>query len=85
MLDFDYYCDEFGGCEIDNPEEFDRAAELAEQFLRNVIYGEPDFEDDDVRYCLCAVAELYARDADEQEMYHTAESYLPPVILCRGF
>lgn len=84
MPDFDYYCTEFGGCEIDDAEEFERAAGLAEEFLRSVIYSEPDYENEDVRYCFCAVAEKYAANADECEMYRAASLYLPPVILCRG-
>ncbi len=60
MSDFEYYCDEFGGCAFDDEEEFARCLDKAKRFVKYVTYTEPDFEDDDVRSCICALAEIYA-------------------------
>lgn len=60
MTDFEFYCDEYGGALIEEEEEFERFARMARLFISRVTYTEPDFEDDDVRSCLCAICEIYA-------------------------
>lgn len=60
MSDFEFYCDEYGGALIEDEEEFERLARRARLFISRVTCTEPDFEDDDVRSCLCAICEIYA-------------------------
>ncbi|MBS7297536.1 MAG: hypothetical protein KIG65_00485 [Eubacteriales bacterium] len=62
MTDFEYYCEEYGGIELADEEEFERMAKKARLFIKHVTYTEPDFEDDDVRSCVCALAEIYAQN-----------------------
>ncbi len=59
MTDFEFYCDEYGGADITDEEEFDRLAKKARTFISHVAYSEVDFEDIDVRSCLCAVCDVY--------------------------
>ncbi|MBQ7793233.1 MAG: hypothetical protein IJ366_01815 [Clostridia bacterium] len=68
MTDFEFYCDEYGGTEIEEQEEFDRLAKKARLFISRVTYSEPDFEDDDVRSCLCALAEIYADSSNSAKL-----------------
>ncbi len=63
MTDFEFYCDEYGGSDITDSDEFERFAKKARLFITRVTSGEPDFEDEDVRSCLCAIAEIYAADS----------------------
>lgn len=62
MVDFDYYCDDFGGFIIEDEEEFDRLSGTAESFVRHISRQEPDFDSDDVKSCICAVADVYAEN-----------------------
>lgn len=62
MTDFEFYLEEYGGCEFSDEEEFERMAKKARLFIKNVTYTEPDFEDEDVRSCVCALAEIYAEN-----------------------
>lgn len=62
MTDFEFYCEEYGGLEFADEEEFERMAKKARLFIKHITYVEPDFEDDDVRSCVCALAEIYAEN-----------------------
>ena len=64
MVDFAYYCDDFGGAEFESEQEFRRFADRASRFVRYVMCTEQDFDDDDVKSCICALAEEYAGRAD---------------------
>ena len=92
MVDFGYYCDDFGGFIIDNEEEFDRLRENAADFVRGISRREPDYDSDDIKSCICAVADVYAenclygKEADAEngildELMHTARLYLPPMLM----
>ncbi|MDO4618456.1 MAG: hypothetical protein Q4B31_02920 [Clostridia bacterium] len=59
MTDFEYYIDCYGGVEISDSDEFERCFDKAKRFVKHITYCEPDFEDDDVRSCLCALSEVY--------------------------
>lgn len=63
MTEFDYYCDSFGGAEFDSEDEFEPFCERAEQYIKNITCTEPDFDDEDILACVCALAEIYARCA----------------------
>lgn len=62
MTDFEFYCEEYGGCEFTDEDEFERMAKKARLFIKHVTFGAPDFDDDDVRSCVCALAEIYAEN-----------------------
>lgn len=64
MTDYEFYCEEYGGLEFPDEEEFERMANKARLFIKHVTYTEPDFEDDDVRSCVCALAEIYAQNGN---------------------
>ncbi len=68
MTDFEFYCEEYGGCEFSDEEEFERMAKKARLFISRVTYTEPDFEDDDVRCCVCALAEIYQDNSGSQSI-----------------
>lgn len=87
--------------EIEEEEEFERYSEKARSFLSRVICSEPDFEDDDVRSCICALSDIYFENgtvtavagydsfeqeaADDEILMHTVELYLPSALLYCGF
>ncbi len=60
MTDFEFYIDEYGGMEIEDIDEFSRCAKKAKLFITGITHTEPDFEDDDVKACVCALAEVYS-------------------------
>lgn len=64
MTDFSYYCDEFGGSVIEDCDDFARLSEHAAYFVQDISGCEPDFDDDDVKCCICALAEVYADMSD---------------------
>lgn len=100
MTDFEYYCDDFGGFIIDSEEEFERLGEMAEKFVRDISCTEPDFDSDDVKSCVCAMADVYAEnglyagtadgfeeersDGVTDELMHTAGLYLPLMLMSAG-
>lgn len=63
MVDYEYYCDEFGGLVIEDAEEFEALASKAEQFINYISSQEPDYDSDDVKSCVCAIAEIYAENS----------------------
>ncbi len=60
MTDFEFYIDEYGGMEIEDIDEFLRCAKKAKRFIKSITHTEPDFEDEDVKACVCALAEVYS-------------------------
>lgn len=60
MNEFEYYCDSFGGTVFDAEEEFEPYADRAKRFVRRITCTEPDFENEDILSCVCALAEIYA-------------------------
>ena len=60
MTDFEFYIDEYGGMEIEDIDEFNRLAKKAKRFIKSITHTEPDFEDDDVLSCVCALSEVYS-------------------------
>ncbi|MDD6214199.1 MAG: hypothetical protein PUB42_03335 [Firmicutes bacterium] len=89
MCDFDYYIEEFGGCCFEESEEFGEYVDAAIEYVGKVTRGNADYEDDDIKNCICALAEVYLQVSGkggfdecklEEKLKHTAAIYLPPLL-----
>ena len=59
MTEFEFYIDEYGGIEIEDIDEFSLLSNKAKRFIKSITCQEPDFEDEDVLSCVCALSEVY--------------------------
>lgn len=63
MISFEYYCEEFGGSMVDCEEEFERLCDKGCRFVTYICCTAPDFEDEDVKSCVCALVDVYAQNS----------------------
>lgn len=98
MDEFEFYREYFGGAEFESEDEFEPFCDRAKRYIEQIACTQPDFSDEDILACVCALAEIYARctvcdeceeidgyGRSEDELLHTARLYLPSALMYRGF
>lgn len=74
MNEYEFYLDNFGGVAFDDESEFLHMADKAKRYIKSITYSEPDFENEDVLSCMCALTELYQK-LDENLLREKADGY----------